>query len=204
MAAKRNMMMFSETSAEPLRRADLLRLSAELFSRKGYADATINDIAESANLSKATFYHYFTSKQAVYDEIVLDCLTRLISTVKAIVARRRSARKKLEAAVEAHAEFFEANFWTFTAMMAGPGGLSEAPRAQVFALRREYSEIYRDIIAAGMETDEFGPCDPRLAARGLLSMLYWMSRWFDPGGERPAIDFAREYLALVMLGLIRR
>jgi AcrR family transcriptional regulator len=191
-------------NAEPLRRAELLQLAAQLFAAKGYSVATVMDIAESADLSKATFYHYFRSKEEVFEEIVIDALTRLNASVKIVVDQEKTARDKLQAAVRAHAAFFEANIWTFTTMMGGFGGLGSAARRRAVALRSEYSSLYRQIIGDGMEAGEFAPLDARAAARGLLSMLFWMSRWYNPGGERRAIDFAEEYLTLILFGLVRR
>lgn len=192
------------SEVEPLRRAELVRLSAKLFARQGYTETTINDIVEGAALSKATFYHYFTSKQQVFEEIVLDALQRLNGTVLEAVAAHNTARGKLEAAVAAHADFFEENFWTFTSMMLGFGGLGKEARAQATTMRDVYADIYRAIIRQGVENGEFSDIDPNVATRGLLSMLFWMSRWFNPSGERRAKEFSLEYLNLMLFGLILR
>jgi AcrR family transcriptional regulator len=40
-----------------------------LFAKKGYAATSINDIAQSANISKGLMYNYFASKEAVFQSI---------------------------------------------------------------------------------------------------------------------------------------
>lgn len=46
-------------------RRKILEASRELFSEDGYQSATITRIREKANVSIATFYNYFDSKQSV-------------------------------------------------------------------------------------------------------------------------------------------
>lgn len=41
----------------------------KLFYAQGYDDTTIDDIVESANVSKGSFYHYFDGKESLIDGI---------------------------------------------------------------------------------------------------------------------------------------
>jgi TetR/AcrR family transcriptional regulator len=53
------------------RRSTILAAAKELFREKGY-EATMDEIAERAELSKPTLYHYFRNKDDLYVSIVLD------------------------------------------------------------------------------------------------------------------------------------
>jgi AcrR family transcriptional regulator len=46
-------------------RDHILNCAWKLFYRQGYNDTTIDDILDSANISKGTFYHYFDNKEAL-------------------------------------------------------------------------------------------------------------------------------------------
>ncbi|MFM9368657.1 ScbR family autoregulator-binding transcription factor [Streptomyces sp. Da 82-17] len=50
-------------------RNKLVRAGAELFDRKGYAQATLVQIATSAGLTKGALYFHFASKDALADDI---------------------------------------------------------------------------------------------------------------------------------------
>ncbi|MCM1183290.1 MAG: TetR/AcrR family transcriptional regulator [Roseburia sp.] len=52
------------------RRQDILYAALELFVGKGYAAAKITDIAERANMSTGLLFHYFESKEKLYEELV--------------------------------------------------------------------------------------------------------------------------------------
>ncbi len=53
-----------------LRRTEILQAGLELFVRKGYAATKITDIAEEANMSTGLLFHYFESKEKLYEELV--------------------------------------------------------------------------------------------------------------------------------------
>jgi AcrR family transcriptional regulator len=55
-----------------LTRARLLESAIEVFAHHGFADATIGEIAEAANASRATFYLHFKSKEDIVAAIVAE------------------------------------------------------------------------------------------------------------------------------------
>lgn len=176
--------------------------SARLFAHKGFDDTSISDIAEEVDLSKATIYHYYASKDEIYADIIIDALDRLVKHSVAAVARASGPEKQLRAFMEAHARFFEDNFWSFTAMLIGFGGMQRRnERARAVQLRDDYERSLRAILAAGVESRVFRNVDPVTASRAVLSMLNWMARWFKLGGDKRAHEFAREYADLIVIGL---
>lgn len=50
-------------------RERLLRAGAELFNRKGYANATLGDIARAAGVTKGALYFHFSSKEDLADAV---------------------------------------------------------------------------------------------------------------------------------------
>jgi TetR/AcrR family transcriptional regulator, cholesterol catabolism regulator len=187
---------------QSVQRSRILENSARLFAHQGFEGTSINEIADEVNLSKATIYHYFSGKEDIYTEIILDTLDRLLVSVREAIERKDTAALRLVAVMEAHAQFFEDNFWAFTAMLIGFGGIRELNRrARAVALRDTYEALFRDTIAAGVASGEFRPVDPAIASRAVLSVLNWMVRWYKPGGAKRAREFAQEYAALIMQGL---
>ena len=52
------------------RRQEILYAALELFVTKGYAATKITDIAKSANMSRGLMFHYFESKEKLYEELL--------------------------------------------------------------------------------------------------------------------------------------
>src|ERR1700756_1380567 len=63
-------------------RERLFRSALELFASKGYAETTVEDITESADVGKGTFFNYFPSKEHIlmaFGEMQLGKLESVIS-----------------------------------------------------------------------------------------------------------------------------
>jgi len=52
------------------RRLKILSAALDIFIQKGYAAATINDIAFAVNMNNESVMHYFESKEKIYEELV--------------------------------------------------------------------------------------------------------------------------------------
>ncbi len=52
------------------RRNDILLAALDLFIRKGYAATTVNDIARRVEMSAGLLFHYFPSKEKLYEELI--------------------------------------------------------------------------------------------------------------------------------------
>jgi AcrR family transcriptional regulator len=52
------------------RREDILMAGLDLFVRKGFAATKITDIAEQLNMSRGLLFHYFKSKEVLYEELI--------------------------------------------------------------------------------------------------------------------------------------
>lgn len=52
------------------RKQDILYAALELFVSKGYAATKITDIAKRVNMSVGLLFHYFESKEKLYEELV--------------------------------------------------------------------------------------------------------------------------------------
>lgn len=62
-------MSVREEQKENRKRLILIK-SLELFVKKGYSDTKIGDIAKAANMSVGLLFHYFESKEKLYEELI--------------------------------------------------------------------------------------------------------------------------------------
>jgi AcrR family transcriptional regulator len=59
------------------RRQQILQHARDVFARRGYHAAKIEEIVTAAGIGRGTFYLYFEDKRAVFDEIVDGAFTRI-------------------------------------------------------------------------------------------------------------------------------
>lgn len=85
----------------------ILNAAESVFAKKGFSFATMDDIAEEAQFSKATIYHYFKSKKEIFFEIMLKSLDEINGGLKNIQKKKTGAAKKLKEIVRLTFNFFE-------------------------------------------------------------------------------------------------
>jgi len=159
------------TAAEPrtargsATKARILEAAESVFARLGYTGASIVRITEEAGVGQGTFYLYFDSKLAVFEEVV-DDLNRRVRHSMSEAAARGSTR------IEAERLGFQ-GFFEFTA--AHPALyriVREAEFVSPRALRRHYTRIvegYTDGLERAKAAGEIA-ADPTVAAWMLLGI----------------------------------
>ena len=61
----------------PLAPEDLVQVATRVFAERGYAGASLQAIAEQAGIRKASLFHHFPSKRALYDAVFTTLLNDL-------------------------------------------------------------------------------------------------------------------------------
>src|ERR1700692_2459558 len=69
-------------------RERLFRAALDLFAQHGFADTTVEDITNAADVGKGTFFNYFPSK----DHILLAFAEMQLAKLQSIIENRRTAR----------------------------------------------------------------------------------------------------------------
>ncbi len=59
------------------RRQQILNVARDVFAKRGYHAAKIEDIVAAASIARGTFYLYFEDKRAIFEEIVDRTIARL-------------------------------------------------------------------------------------------------------------------------------
>ena len=90
----------------------MLDAALELMSRKGYAEATIGEIAKEAGVSKGLAYYHFKSKSEIAQEILGNGLETLIGRFEVVAAAAGSASQALNEMLDAFSELVVSN-WRF-------------------------------------------------------------------------------------------
>src|SRR5438046_10621848 len=86
MATSATQAKLKRAAARDERRQQLIDAAKDVFAKKGYHAATVDDITRAAGVAKGTFYLYFGEKREVYYELVRTFL-QLVKDIGASVAR---------------------------------------------------------------------------------------------------------------------
>jgi AcrR family transcriptional regulator len=89
------------------RSAEILEAARRVFARKGFAAASVEDIADAAGLAKATVYHYFPSKRKLYRAALEQNIEGLIQQMRREVDAARGTAAKIRAFLAARLRYAE-------------------------------------------------------------------------------------------------
>lgn len=78
-------------------RKALLSQCFDLFAEKGYAAITMRQIAQGLRVSTGTLYHYFPSKELLFEQMVREMAGQDIRNAMAEIQARESTLDRLEA-----------------------------------------------------------------------------------------------------------
>jgi AcrR family transcriptional regulator len=127
-------------------RARVLAGMAAAVAEKGYAAATIGDVARLARISKRTFYDHFADKEACYLAAYEAAAERLLGVVAAAARSRGPASERVEGVARAYLTALAADpatTRTFLVEILGAG-----PRAVQLrqAVHRRFAELLRRLV----------------------------------------------------------
>jgi AcrR family transcriptional regulator len=79
------------------KRQDILEGAARVFQKRGFTDATIDDVAREIGGSKATIYNYFASKDQLLKDVLITGYRPVMAHFRGLLAGEGSARVRLAA-----------------------------------------------------------------------------------------------------------
>jgi AcrR family transcriptional regulator len=172
------------------RRAQLLKLGTELFTRHSYDELSMARIAREAGISKPLLYHYFPSKQEYFRATLADAAEGLQRDMEPDPALPPLAQ--LDQALEGFLSWIEDNSAAYLKLIESASSLPDV-QALVDAVRTRTVER----ILGGIFGDEQPPPRVRAAALGWL--------WFMDGAIQDWLahrDFDRGELKGLLMGAL--
>ena len=88
------------------RRGEIVVAGRNVFARKGYHDATLDDVAEAVELGKATLYSYFDSKELLFEAVIDDSFTAMRAIGESALFRPGTFEQRIRLFIAAEMDFF--------------------------------------------------------------------------------------------------
>ena len=180
------------SSREPGSRERLLDAAAAEFAARGFAGANVDRIARAARVNKAMIYYHFSSKLALYREIVADMFhavgRRIRDDARSGAAPERKLCRFVETiAVEAEARPHFPAIW-FREVADGGTHLDDKTLHEVSVILQTLLAILQEGVAAG----RFRSVPPLMVHAGIVApiMLFFASAGLRRRLERAGVGGA--------------
>jgi AcrR family transcriptional regulator len=185
-------------------RAEILEAAARIISEKGFDAASMQDIADSVSLQKASLYHHFDSKQEILLALLDQALDLLIERMEGVMAQPVSPEEKLRQAVVSYLQILAESRNLSSVLLLEHRSLQPELRASHLPRRDRFEQLWRDLLASGKAVGAFDVPDVALSARVLLGAMNWTITWYRPDGPLSATKIANYLADQFLHGLQKR
>ncbi len=179
------------------RRQALLEAAARRFLQRGYAAASLREIAADVGMQVGSIYYHFPSKAELRAAVHEEGLRRIRAAVTAALAVPGTPWERLEAACVAHLRVLLEGGHFFQAVMREMPRSHEPGWQRLIAARDAYEAIFAGLLDELALPPQVERHELRLL---LLGALNWTHTWYRPGGQGPA-GIARHFLQVLRRGL---
>ncbi len=178
----------------------ILAAARQVMSEVGYAEASMERIAQAAGVAKGTLYLYFESKEMLLAQAFEQDRAALVERSRQAASTADDAVGQLKAIVRASIEHAREQHAFFQAVVDA----RVRPSAQAVArdAHGAYLEFVAEIVSAGIARGALRPVDPVRAARQLLfSVSALVAERLLRGEPLPADEDVEALLDLYLHGV---
>ena len=207
MIGKRRLSAQKEARASyEIRKAEIAEAAVRVFHKLGYQGASLSAVAAEVGVDRATIYYYFSSKEEMFDEIVRAVLENNEALARRIAGSNMKPARKMRELVMAFMTSFAENYpllhiYVREDLKQVTGKRTDWSR-HMRGLNRSIEDCFVDIVEQGYADGSFRNIGAaRTVTFGILGMLNWSHRWFEPSGKRRAAEIAETFADMVLDGL---
>jgi AcrR family transcriptional regulator len=173
-------------------RRRLLDAAEHVFGELGYHEASVVKVAEEAGVAAGTYYLYFDSKKAIFDELVRDLNRRVRHAMKEGSSKGTTRYESELLGFDAYFRFTREHPTLYRIIRQAEFVSPEMLRYHYDQLSAGYIEALRE----ASETGEIGKLDPEVAAYALMGVGEMIGmRWILWGDGKPLPDRVRDELS---------
>ena len=196
------------SAAYQARRVQIRQAAGELFQRHGFGGTSIGQVAAALDIDRATLYYYIGSKEELFDDVVTEPVRANVLVAEAIQAGDAPAPEKLHDLVtslmRSYAENHPFLYVYIQENLSRARGTRTAWSEQMRRLNKRYEDALVSIVQSGIDEGTIKPvADAWVIGVGILGMVAWTNRWFDP--HRSAVDaehIGEAYASMVLQGML--
>lgn len=175
--------------------------AAELFAARGFAGASIADVATACGCAKSLIYHYFDSKEEILSDLLEAHVRALIAGAEAGLARGGGAEERFRALVQALMALYVDARAKHILLLNELDSLPHARKAKIVALERRLIALTVDLFEELAPELRTRPALRMPVAMSFYGMINWTYTWYSPDGAMTPDALADLIADLFLRGL---
>ncbi len=175
--------------------------AARLFSTNGFSATSVREVADGAAMTKAGLYYHFPEKEDLLYRICEHAISGVLAGARQALACEADPTARLACLLRNHIDYFFRHPHYLTVLNREHKTLSAEPRAQIFALERDYLDLVRGVIRDGQAAGCLRPVDPTVGAFAMLTVMNNLYDWYDADGRVAPEELVGQISTILLDGL---
>ena len=185
-----------------VRRDELIEAAARNFAEKGYAQTSIQDIAESMGMLKGSLYYYIDTKEDLLFEVIHSTMVTWQELARSVRDSAAPTLDRLRTYIHRNIEGSLAARDRTAVFIHDFQNLSPERRRVILDLRHEHDGLLRELIQTAKDEKLISnDVNVKLVALAILTMSGSLYRWYDPAGSLSSEAIAEQLTQFVLRGV---
>lgn len=188
-----------------LNRETILQIAQDIFSKYGYKKTTLDDIANAVRKGKSSLYYYFSSKEDLFQAVILKEVEVLKQALEKVVFRSLDPEEKLREYILTKLTIFRELSNLYNALendVTAIGFIEEIKEKN----QKDEIRMIKRILIEGVRRDKFNIDDLNLAAVGITTAMRGLEMPLSTGSHHEInIEVSVDnFVRILCYGIMRR
>lgn len=157
--------MAREQTRSEVRRERILEAALDVFARRGYRDAAMDEIGSEAETSKGGLYFHFPNKQTIFVALLDRMAALLMTRAESAIANEPDPVKKIDVALEVVLTTFGSHRRMARLFLIDAVGAGHDFNDKMIEIHRAFAELIALHLEDGIELGVIPPTDTLLAGK---------------------------------------
>lgn len=183
------------------RRAEILQLSARLFSERGYEIVSVRDIADAVGITVPSLYRYIGSKSQLLQDLAVTLSDEWVECLEEAERTPGNAEVKLRAYLRAALSVVATRQSEMALTLHENRSQCDEAKALLRIRHNRITAVARRILEAGRYEGLWRDVPLSSVYLMLFGMVNWSVNWYRPEGPKSAEQLAQDFADILLQGL---
>jgi AcrR family transcriptional regulator len=190
------------------KRQRILDTTASVIAQKGFANMTLQAVADEIGIYAASIYYYFPSRDDLVREVALTALDRFYDAIESgleTIPATGCPLERLKQAIRSMIHLYTSADDYFTAFDRISSQAPETVAAEIRERRLKVRTLLNDLVSAAQDSGDISQAiDTRLLRNIIVGATRWIIEWHDPEGRLSPEEIADTYVEAILYGAVPR
>ncbi len=182
---------------------EIINAATELFAKKGYAATSMREISENLDITKATLYHYFKSKEQILFEILDNVMDEALQNLEKISKMNISPEEKLKNVLKFYSKYYVSKQNDLILLVNELNSLNEKYKKILIEKEKKYLNLIKSIFNELNLQGKLKDIPLTVLAFSFFGMVHYTIKWYHPNGSIKPDKLSEYFVEIFTKGILK-